>query len=87
MNTFDITTETIDQLVKWLRSPNIYGIAMFDILVVLMVVHWTYGYLTYIGFFITVMFLQQCMNTVPQKMPAIIKQYFGIVDEKKDIKP
>jgi hypothetical protein len=77
MNNFDLTTNSVNQLVKWLRTPTIYSFAIFDVLVILMAVHWTYGYLTYIGLFLVVMFFNKCMNNAAE-MPTILKQYMGM---------
>lgn len=77
MNNFDVNTESVNDLMKWLRKPKIYWMPIFDILVILALVHWFYGYIKYIGFILLILFVNNAM-TNPQELPPIVKQYFGM---------
>jgi hypothetical protein len=77
MNNFDIDSKGIDEMMKWLRKPTLYGMVIFDILVILLVIHWSYGYIWYSGFILLFIFVNKCYNN-PLETPTIVKQYFGM---------
>ena len=77
MNNFDISASNIDELVKWLRVPKIYNIVILDMLIILLIVHWSKGYLSYLGFILLIIYVNQCMNNMIT-MPRLLRQYFGM---------
>ena len=81
MNNFDVDSESVNDLMKWLRLPTIYGLVIFDMLIILLLVHWSYGYIRYIGFIVLLIFINKCYYN-PAKMPKIVQQYFGIDKQK-----
>ena len=77
----DGTEESVNDLMKWLRKPTIYGLVIFDMLVILLLVHWSYGYIRYMGFILLLIFINKCYYN-PMEMPKIVRQYFGMDEQK-----
>ena len=77
MNNFDIDYNSIDDLMKWLRKPKMYGFVIFDVLVILLIIHWSYGYIWYTGLILLIIFVHKCYYESTD-MPLIVKHYFGM---------
>lgn len=81
MNNFDIDTNSVNDLMKWIRKPRIYGLIIFDVLIILLIVHWSYGYIRYIGLILLLMFVNKLYNN-PLEIPKIVRQYFGMEEKQ-----
>jgi hypothetical protein len=75
----DLTRKSVDDLQTWLRTPSLYGIPIFDILVILILVHWTYSYIKYITIFLIMIYIQKSMGLTETKtkIPMVITKILG----------
>lgn len=75
----NLSETSLSELQTWFRKPSLYGVPIFDILVILLLVHWTYSYITYITLFLIMIYIQKCMGLENNKMefPMILARLFG----------
>ena len=75
----DLTKSSLSELQTWIRKPVLYGVPIFDILVILLLVHWTYSYITYITLFLIMIYIQKCMGLESTKteVPMILSRLLG----------
>lgn len=75
----DLTTKSVGELQSWLRTPSMYGIPIFDILVILLLVHLTYSYIKYVTIFLVIIYIQKCMGLTETttEIPMILSRILG----------
>jgi hypothetical protein len=75
----ELNTKSVQELQSWLRIPSLYGIPIFDILGILLLVHWTYSYIKYITIILIIVYIQKSMGfaTTKTEVPMILSKILG----------